>query len=224
MRISDWSSDVCSSDLVADGQPALDAQRADRAAGIFDDVAGAARGADRAGDVQDDVLGADTGADVALDAHLHRPGRLKQQCLGRQHMLDLAGPDAEGERADPAVAGGVAVAADDRRAGQRKALFRPNDMDDTLFGRDRVDIADAIVRRVLFQRRKLRRAFGVGDRQAVAPRAPPAVSTRPEASVPVPPWQAVGRSPQTIVGPGSEKPCSGPTTWTIPCSGATASI
>src|SRR3546814_19166207 len=85
-------------------------------------------------------------------------------------MLDLAGPDAEGERADPAVAGGVAVAADDRRAGQRKALFRPNDMADTLFGRERVDIPDAIVRRVFFQPPKSSRDSRLGDQSRFAPR------------------------------------------------------
>src|SRR3546814_6948689 len=87
MRISDWSSDVCSSDL------------------------------------------------LALDAHFHRLGGLEQQRLRREHMLDLARPDAEGERADSAMARGVAVAADDRRAGQRKALFGADDMDDALLGR-----------------------------------------------------------------------------------------
>src|SRR3546814_7085592 len=82
----------------------------------------------------------------------------------------LARPDAEGKRADAAVARGVAVAADDRRAGQRKALFGADDMDDALLGRDRVDVADAIFGRILLERRQLRRAFGVGDRQLVARR------------------------------------------------------
>jgi hypothetical protein len=36
--------------------------------------------------------------------------------------------------------------------------------------------------------------------------------------------QAVWLSPQTIVVPGSEKPCSGPMTWTMPCSRAVAPI
>jgi hypothetical protein len=45
----------------------------------------------------------------------------------------------------------------------------------------------------------------------------------PKASAPSPPCAAVWLSPQTIVVPGSEKPCSGPTTWTMPCSGEAAS-
>ena len=64
-------------------------------------------------------------------------------------MFDLARPDAERQRADAAVAGGVAVAAHDRRAGQRKTLLGADDMDDALFGRDRVDVADAELGRVL---------------------------------------------------------------------------
>jgi hypothetical protein len=36
-------------------------------------------------------------------------------------MLDLAGADAEGERAEAAVAGGVAIAADDGRAGRARS-------------------------------------------------------------------------------------------------------
>jgi hypothetical protein len=133
-------------------------------------VARAARGADGARDVQDDVLRADAGADVALDAHLHRLRGLEQQGLRRQNMLDLARPDAKGERADAAVARRVAVAANDRCAGQRKTLFGADDMNDALLGRDRVDVTDAELGRVLLQRRQLRRAFGVGDRQPVARR------------------------------------------------------
>src|SRR3546814_17776877 len=75
-------------------------QRADRAAGIFDDMTGAARRADGAGDVEDDVLRRHAGADVALDAHFHRLGGLEQQRLRREPMLDFARPDAEGKRAD----------------------------------------------------------------------------------------------------------------------------
>ena len=44
---------------------------------------------------------------------------------------------------------------------------------DALLGRDRVDVADAKGGGVGLQRRELRRAFGVGDRQAVARRVGP---------------------------------------------------
>jgi hypothetical protein len=48
------------------------------------------------------------------------PGRSSaplQQALRGQHVLDLAGADAESQRAEGAVRGRVAVAADDRHAG-----------------------------------------------------------------------------------------------------------
>ena len=39
----------------------------------------------------------------------------------------------------------------------------------------------------------------------------------PWASAPKAPCVEVWLSPQTIVVPGSVKPCSGPMTWTMPC-------
>jgi hypothetical protein len=39
----------------------------------------------------------------------------------------------------------------------------------------------------------------------------------PCASAPKAPWVEVWLSPHTMVVPGSVKPCSGPTTWTMPC-------
>ena len=49
-------------------------------------------------------------------------------------MLDLAGADAEGQRAERAVRRGMAVAADQRGARQGEALLGPDDMDDALRG------------------------------------------------------------------------------------------
>ncbi len=49
-------------------------------------------------------------------------------------MLDLARADAEGERAERAVGGGVAVPADDRHAWLGEAELRTDDVDDPLTG------------------------------------------------------------------------------------------
>ena len=57
--------------------------------------------------------------------------RLQQRLRG-QHVLDFAGADAEGQRAERAVRGGVAVAADDGHAGLRQAELRADDVDDAL--------------------------------------------------------------------------------------------
>ena len=42
----------------------------------------------------------------------------------------------------------------------------------------------------------------------------------PKARAPNAPWVAVWLSPQTIVMPGSVRPCSGPMTWTMPWLGS----
>ena len=47
-------------------------------------------------------------------------------------MLHFAGADAEGQRAERAVGGGVAVAADDGHAGLRESEFRADHVDDAL--------------------------------------------------------------------------------------------
>ena len=68
----------------------------------------------------------------------------------------------------------MAVAAHDRRTGQRKALFGADDMDNALFGVGVADIADAERGRVGLQRGQLLRAFMILDRDArtggIAPR------------------------------------------------------
>jgi hypothetical protein len=57
---------------------------------------------------------------------------LLQQTLRRQHVRDLAGADAEGQRAEGAVGAGVAVAADDGRAWLGDAQLGADDVDDPL--------------------------------------------------------------------------------------------
>jgi len=62
----------------------------------------------------------------------------------------------------------MAVAAHDRRAGQRETGFRPDDVDDALVDVGRADVAHAEFGRVALQRGKLLRALGVGDRNSLA--------------------------------------------------------
>src|SRR5436190_2055849 len=81
-------------------------------------------------------------------------------------MLDLAGADAERQRADPAVRGGVAVAADDRRAWEREALLGADDVDDALLAGGSAEVAQAECRLVVLERFELVAAFGVLNRHA----------------------------------------------------------
>ena len=89
-------------------------------------------------------------------------------------MLNLACADAERQCAEPAVAAGMAIAANYGRAGERKALLRPDDMDDTLFAVTRADVAYAECRSIGLKRCELLRAFHVNDwdfpARAVKPR------------------------------------------------------
>ena len=128
---------------VADRHAAFHRHVAEGAAGIFEDMAGAAGGADLADDREDHVLGADPGAEAAVDLDQHVFGRRLDQGLGGEHVLDLGGADAKGERAHRAVRRGVAVAADDRHAGLAQSLLRPDDVDDALVDAVDREIGDA---------------------------------------------------------------------------------
>ena len=77
------------------------------------------------------VLGEDAGREAAVDPHAHRLGLALQQRLGGQHMPDLGGADAERQRPEGPVGGGVAVAADHGHARAGEALLRPGDMHHT---------------------------------------------------------------------------------------------
>ena len=127
--------------------------------------------ADPADDGEHQILGADTRSRARPSTRISIDFDCRiQQRLGRQHMLDLAGADAEGERAERAMRGGVAVAADQGRAGQGEALLGADDMDDPLRPRRVGEVGDAEIGDIGLQRLELGRAFGVGDRD------PPAVA------------------------------------------------
>ena len=83
------------------------------------------------------------------DAHVL--GRLLDQRLGRQHVLDLGGADAEGQRAEGAVRGGMAVAAHDGHARQGQALLGTDHVDDAATGVVHVEIGHAELGDVLLQ-------------------------------------------------------------------------
>ena len=55
-------------------------------------------------------------------AHLHVLGALLEERLGGEHVLDLGGADAEGERAKSTVGGSVRVAANNSGAREGEPL------------------------------------------------------------------------------------------------------
>ena len=148
---------------VADGHAPFHGERLDRIARIFDDMAGTARRADLADDGEDDVLGGDAFAQRAVDTYPHVLGLLLDQRLRGEHVLDLTRADAVRQRAEGAVGGGVAVAADDGGAGEGEALLGPDHVHDTLAAVELVVIFDAEIARVLGERLDLERQLGIVD-------------------------------------------------------------
>ena len=107
---------------------------------------------------------------------------LLDQRLRGEHVLDLGGADAVGERAERAVRRGVAVAAHERGAGQREALLRADDVADALADVELVVIFEPEQLGVLGEIGDLRRRSpdrdwaGCGRRSARCDRPPPASS------------------------------------------------
>ncbi len=149
---------------VAHRHPLFHRERLDRFAAVLDDMTGAAVGGDASDDAEDQILGGHAGLEAPVGANLQRPGLGLPQTLRGEHVLDLAGADAEGERAERAVGGGMAVAAHDGHAGLGEAQLGSDDVHDTLFGRAEVEQAHAELAAVAAHHFNLRRRIGVGDR------------------------------------------------------------
>ena len=103
---------------------------------------------------QDQVLGGDARGHLAFELHPHGFRPALDQRLRRQHMGQLARSDAEGQRAQPAMGAGMAVAADDQATGQAEAEFGSDDMDDALAGLVDIEHLDAAGRGFDPQRRQ----------------------------------------------------------------------
>src|SRR3954454_9283234 len=149
---------------VADRHPAFHRQAADRVTAVLDDVTLAAAGADASDDAENQVLGAHTVSEVAGDLDRHRLRSLQRQGLRGQHMLDLAGADAERECAERAMRAGAAVSADDGHAGLGQTELRADDVDDALVGVAHRMQAYADLGAVLSQRLDLLAADRIFDR------------------------------------------------------------
>ncbi|GKT69967.1 lysine-specific demethylase 8 [Colletotrichum tofieldiae] len=117
---------------VADGHAGLHAEAADDGTAELDNGTRTAGGADLANGVQDNVLGADTGGQLSVDLYPHVLAPLRDQALGGQDVLDLAGADAEGQGTEGAVGRGVTVTAHYGGAGEGEALLGADDVDDAL--------------------------------------------------------------------------------------------
>src|SRR5919112_2284783 len=117
---------------VAHGHATLHRELPDRLAPVFDDVTTPASRPDTVQDAEHEVLGRDVGGEIALDGDGHGLRAVLGQRLGGEDVLDLAGPDAEGESAECAVGGRVRVTADDYEPWLRQPHLGPDDVHDAL--------------------------------------------------------------------------------------------
>ena len=85
--------------------------------------------------------------------------------MARQHMLHLTGADAEGQSAERAVGGGMAIATNHRHPRLRQPLLRPDDVDNALIRAVRPIIRNAEIAAVLLELRDLRFGDLVDNRQ-----------------------------------------------------------
>ena len=85
------------------------------------------------------------------------------QRLGGQYMFDFGSTDAVRQSAECPMGRSVAVTADNRGAGQGKALFGSDDVDNALTLVELVEILDTEFTGIFSQRRHLRGRFRIGD-------------------------------------------------------------
>src|SRR5262249_26690474 len=125
---------------VADGHATLHRESLYRRARVLDHVAGGAAHADLPQRAEDEVLGGHAEAQLALVADAHRARLLLNHALRREHVLDLARADAERERPEGAVGGGVRIAAHHCHARLGDAQLGADHVHDALaIGAQRVD-------------------------------------------------------------------------------------
>ena len=150
---------------VADRHAALHGELTNRLTAVFQDVALTAASANLGDDGEDDVLGRRAFGQGPVHRNRHGLEGSHRQGLGGEHVLNLAGADAEGQRAERAVRGGVGVAAHDRHARLGQAQLRADDVDDALVGVAQGVQADAELLGVLTQGVDLGAARHVRDGQ-----------------------------------------------------------
>ena len=158
--------------------------------------------------MEDDVFGGDAGGELAFDVDAEGFGLVLRQGLGGHHVLDFAGADAEGQRAEGPVGGGVRVAADDGHAGLGGAELGADHVDDALRGVLDVEELDAELGAVSAERVDLRDGDLVRDVEAVLRRE--VVGTL---------WSTVAmwRSGRRSLRPARRRPskaCGEVTSWT----------
>ena len=153
---------------VAHGHAAFHGKFADGLTAVFRDVACAAADSDFSDDGENDVFRGDAFRPLSMNENVKRFRFRLDEALRRENVLDFARADAKSERAEGAVRGSVAVAADDGLSGLRDAEFRADDVDDALIFAVHVEQTNARFAAILFESFKLEAGIRVHDGEGAA--------------------------------------------------------
>src|SRR4051812_42026580 len=115
-------------------------------------MSSAAARPDLVDDPQDQVLCRYTKRQVAIDRDPEILRFFLLQTLGCEDVLNFARPDTERQCPKSTVSGCVRVAADDRHAGVRESLLRPEDVNDALLYAVEIEESNAEFRAVSTKR------------------------------------------------------------------------
>src|SRR5579859_116102 len=150
---------------IADAHAAFHGKFANGLPAVFRNVAGAAADADFSDDGENDVFRGHAFRTFSVHENVHHFGFRLHEALCREHVFHFARANAESERAEGAVRGSVAVAADDRVAGLRDAEFGADDVHDALIFAVHIEQANAGFAAIFFEGFKLEAGVGVNNRE-----------------------------------------------------------
>src|SRR5437879_4947832 len=140
---------------VADGHAAVHRKGTNCLAAVFGDVTVATANANFSDDGENQIFCRDAFGALSVYKNVQRLRARLHEALCRENVLNFAGANAEGQSAESAVRGSVAVAANNGLAGLRDAQFRADDVHDALILAVHVKEADAGFAAVFLQRIEL---------------------------------------------------------------------
>ena len=155
---------ACLDRHVAQCHAAFHRQGANRGPGEFDGIARSARCTDFSDHGQYDILGRHPVLQRAVHFHQHGFRFFRKQSLRRQHMFHFRRTDTVCQTTERAMRRSMRIATNDRHAGQRRTLFRADDMHDPLPFVRHIEVGQAVRFRIHIQRFHLKTRNGVGDR------------------------------------------------------------
>ena len=151
---------------VAEGHALLHRERIDRRTGEFVGIAHAALDAEGADHVQHQILGVDAALQLTVHPDAPHLQLAHRQALAGQHVAHLTGADAERDRSEGAVGGGMGIAAGDGHARLGETKFGGDHVHDALTASAKAMQGDAVLGAVGLEgdQHLLRQRIGEGPR------------------------------------------------------------